>query len=72
MRKQFKIRRRLLTWEVVHNHVPVGCCQAKSEAIRIAITLGRMQRRMGDESEITVFNEAGEVRARRVIRVARV
>ena len=68
MQKRFEIKRRLLTWEVRHNKQPVRCCGAKREAIRVAITLCRIQRRMGDDSEIILCDEAGAPLTRRIIR----
>ncbi len=68
MQKRFEIRRGLHSWEVVHNDQPVRCCQAKRDAIRVALTLGRLQRRLGDDSEIILCDEAGTPLARRVIR----
>ena len=70
MRKQFKIKRRLQAWEVLHNDVPLRCGAAKREAIRIALTVGRLQRRLGDDSEIILCDETGEFTARRIILAA--
>jgi hypothetical protein len=67
MRKQFTIKRRLYAWDVLHNEVPIRCGAAKREAIRIALTVGRMQRRLGDDSEIILCDETGGPRARRLI-----
>jgi len=71
MQKRFEIKHRLLTWEVQHNQQPVRCCSAKREAIRVALTLGRLQRRMGCDSEIILCDEAGALSLRRVVRAAR-
>ena len=67
MQKRFEIKRRRQAWEVLHNQLPVRCCAAKREAIRIALTLGRLQRRMGCDSEIILCDEAGVQRVRRVV-----
>lgn len=72
MQKRFEIKHRLLTWEVQHNQQPVRCCSAKREAIRVALTLGRMQRRMGDDSEIILRDETGALRLRRMVRATAV
>ena len=68
MQKRFKIKRRLQTWEVLHNEITVRRCQTKREAIRVAVTLGRMQGRLGDDSEIVICDETGALRLRRIIR----
>jgi hypothetical protein len=70
MQKRFEIKRRLLTWEVRHNKQPVRCCSDKREAIRVALTLGRLQRRMGDDSEIILCDETGALLLRRIVRAA--
>jgi hypothetical protein len=67
MQKRFEIKRRLESWEVRHNMQAVRCCKAKREAIRSALTLGWMQRRLGDDSEIVVCDETGAEQVRRMI-----
>jgi hypothetical protein len=68
MQKRFEIKRRMLTWVVLHNDAPVCRHLAKRDAIRAAFTLGRLQRRLGDDSEIILCDEAGAPSARRLIR----
>ena len=71
MQKRFEIMPRRLTWEVRHNWAPICRCKAKSEAIRAAVTLSRMQRRMGDDCEIVVCDETGASRTRhRILAIA--
>ena len=65
MRKQIEIIPRLEVWEVCHNHVPFRVCRRKRDAIRVALTLGRMQLRLGDDAEIILRDHDGEPRARR-------
>ena len=70
MQKRFEIMPRRLAWEVRHNWAPVCRCKAKSEAIRAAVTLSRMQQRMGDDCEIVICDAAGVSRTRRLILAA--
>ena len=65
MRKQIEIVPRLEVWEVCHNHVPFRVCRRKRDAIRVALTLGRMQLRLGDDAEIVLRDRDGAPRARR-------
>ena len=65
MLKQFEIVPRPRSWDVVHNQVSFRACPAKRDAIRIALTLGRMQLCLGDEAEVVLRDAAGETRATR-------
>ena len=65
MLKQFEIVPRPNAWDVVHNQVSFRACPAKRDAIRIALTLGRMQMRLGDEAEVVLRDETGHTRATR-------
>ncbi len=65
MQKVFEVAPRLGAWDVVHNRVGFRLCQSKREAIRVAILLGRMQLRMGDEAEVIVRDDNGMARAHR-------
>ena len=64
MQKQFEIAPRFEAWEVFHNHVSFRVCQNKRDAIRVALTLGRMQLRLGDDAEIVLRDHDGAQRAR--------
>jgi len=65
MLKHFEIVPRHEAWDVCHNHVSFRVCQRKRDAIRVALTLGRMQLRMGDDAEIILLDADGAERARR-------
>jgi hypothetical protein len=65
MQKQFEIVPRKDAWDVRHNQVSFRTCQAKRDAIRVALTLGRMQLRLGDDAEIVLFDRDGLPAARR-------
>ncbi len=65
MLKRFEIVAHLLTWDVRHNQVKVRSCHRKREAIRVALTLGRLQKRMGDEAEIILRDRSGQAQATR-------
>jgi hypothetical protein len=67
MHKRFEIAPRHDAWDVRHNHVSFRICQRKREAIRLALTLGRLQLRMGDDAEIVLLDDHGAQRARREI-----
>jgi hypothetical protein len=54
MAKLFEVVPRRGSWDVLHNHVGFRMCPKKREAIRLALRLARMQRRMGDEAEIVL------------------
>jgi hypothetical protein len=68
MRKLFEIVPRRGSWDVVHNHVGYRMCPKKRDAIRLALSLGRMQLRLGDEAEVVLRDAGGEAQARRHIR----
>ena len=70
MQKVFEIVPRRGAWDVLHNHVGYRMCPQKREAIRLALALGRMQLRMGDEAEIVVRDQAGSLTAKRRYSVA--
>ena len=66
MRKRFEIVPRCGSWDVVHNHVGFRLCATKRDAIRLALSLGRMQLRMGDDAEVVLRDElSGAPRATR-------
>jgi len=71
MQKQFEIVPRLELWDVRHNRVSFQICQRKRDAIRVALTLGRMQLRLGDDAEIVLRDQDGGQRARRRLSVRR-
>jgi hypothetical protein len=54
MAKLFEIVPRRGSWDVLHNHVGFRLCPQKRDAIRLAISLARLQRRMGDDAEIVL------------------
>jgi len=64
MTKVFEIVPRRGSWDVLHNHVGFRMCPGKREAIRLALTLGRMQRRLGDEAEIVLRDGERQIRHR--------
>jgi len=66
MWKRFEIAPLHGAWEVSHNHVRFRACAGKRDAIRLALTLGRMQLRLGDGAEIVLKDENGSPRARRL------
>lgn len=65
MRKLFEIVPRRGSWDVLHNHVGFRLCPKKREAIRVALLLGRMQLRLGDEAEVVLRDDQGASQARR-------
>ena len=65
MQKTFEIVPRRGAWDVVHNQVGYRMCPQKREAIRLALALGRMQIRMGDEAQISVRGADGALTAQR-------
>lgn len=65
MQKLFEIVPRRGSWDVLHNHVGFRLCPKKREAIRVALLLGRMQLRMGDEAEVVLCDDSGAPLARR-------
>jgi hypothetical protein len=67
MHKRFEIAPRRDAWDVRHNKVSFRICQRKREAIRLALTLGRLQLRMGDDAEIVLLDDAGAQCARHEI-----
>ncbi len=67
MQKHFEIVPRREAWDVRHNHVSFRLCRRKREAIRVALTLGRMQLRLGDDVEIILLNAQGAQQARRLL-----
>ena len=70
MEKLFEIVPRNDAWDVCHNHVSFRLCKRKREAIRVALTLGRMQLRLGDDAEIVLRDADGAPRARRRLSAA--
>ena len=67
MQKTFEVAQRHGVWDVLHNRVGFRRCESKREAIRIALLLGRMQLRMGDEAEVILRDDDGAPRAYRHI-----
>ncbi len=67
MQKLFEIIPHCGQWNVSHNQVSLRTCARKSDAIRLALTLGRMQPRLGDDAEVVLKDHNGETRARRQI-----
>ena len=67
MQKVFEVAPRLGAWDVVHNRVGFRRCESKREAIRIALLLGRMQLRLGDEAEVILRGDDGAPKAHRHI-----
>jgi len=65
MQKHFEIVPRHEAWDVRHNHVSFRMFRRKREAIRVALTLGRMQLRLGDDVEIILLDADGAEQARR-------
>ena len=65
MQKFFEIVPRNEAWDVLHNNASFRLCADKREAIRVALTLGRMQLRLGDEVEIVLRDAAGAPQAHR-------
>ena len=65
MRKLFEIVPRRGAWDVLHNHVGYRLCPNKRDAIRLALRLGRMQLRLGDEAQIVLRDDQGEALASR-------
>ena len=67
MQKLFEIIPHHGQWDVSHNHVSLRTCARKRDAIRLALVLGRMQPRLGDDAEVVLKDQNGETRARRQI-----
>jgi hypothetical protein len=65
MQKVFEVAPRRGAWDVLHNRVAFRPCRSKREAIRVALVLGRMQLRMGDEAEIILRGDDGVAQAHR-------
>jgi hypothetical protein len=65
MHKVFEVAPRRGAWDVMHNQVAFRPCRSKREAIRVALVLGRMQARMGDEAEIILRGDDGAPLAHR-------
>lgn len=65
MQKLFEVVPRRNAWDVCHNHVSFRVCEQKHDAIRLALTLGRLQQRRGDDVEIVLRDRDGRQRARR-------
>jgi hypothetical protein len=70
MQKLFEIVPRRGAWDVLHNHVGFRMCPSKRQAIRLALSLGRLQLRMGDEAEVVLRDDAGAALAQRRFRKA--
>lgn len=68
MQKQFEIAPSHDAWDVRHNHVSFRVLERKRDAIRVALTLGRMQLRLGDDADVILLGEDGMERARRRLR----
>ncbi len=67
MQKVFEVAPRRGAWDVMHNQVGFRLCQSKREAIRVALLLGRMQLRLGDEAEVILRDDEGKALAHRHI-----
>jgi hypothetical protein len=67
MQKVFEVAQRNGAWDVLHNRVGFRRCESKREAIRIALLLGRMQLRLGDEAEVILRDDDGAAQAHRHI-----
>jgi hypothetical protein len=65
MLKRFEIVAHLQTWDVRHNQVSFQTCRRKRDAIRLALALGHLQQRMGDEAEIILRDRSGGAQATR-------
>ena len=65
MLKRFEIVPHLQTWDVRHNQVRFQSCGRKRDAIRVALALGHLQQRMGDEAEIVLRGPGGAALATR-------
>jgi hypothetical protein len=59
MEKIFEVVPRHGSWDVLHNRVSIRLCPHKRDAIRIALRLGRMQLRLGDDAEIVLRDQSG-------------
>ena len=68
MQKQFEIAPSRDAWDVRHNQVSFRVLPRKRDAIRLALSLGRLQLRLGDDAEIVLLGEDGKERARRRLR----
>ncbi len=71
MLKRFAIVPQPRSWDVRHNDVSFRACAAKRDAIRVALTLGRMQLRLGDEAEVVLCDSEGAALACRRFRADR-
>jgi hypothetical protein len=71
MQKSFEIAPRQGAWDVRHNETSFRICRAKRDAIRVALTLSRMQLRLGDDAEIVLLDADGATAARRRLRARR-
>ena len=67
MSKVFEVTPRRGAWDVMHNQVAFRPCSSKREAIRIALLLGRMQLRLGDEADVIIRDDQGAAQAHRHI-----
>ena len=67
MQKVFEVAPRRGAWDVLHNQVAFRPCRSKREAIRIALLLGRMQLRLGDDAEVILRGDDGAPKAWRHI-----
>ena len=67
MQKTFEVAPRHGVWDVLHNRVGFRRCESKREAIRVALLLGRMQLRLGDEAEVILRDDHGTAQAKRHI-----
>ncbi len=67
MQKLFEVVPRRGAWDVLHNHVRFRLCRHKREAIRLALSLGRMQLRLGDGAEVVLRADDGSEQRRTAI-----
>jgi hypothetical protein len=67
MQKVFEVAPRRGAWDVMHNNQGFRLCSSKREAIRIALVLARMQRRMGDDADVILRGDDGAALAHRHI-----
>jgi hypothetical protein len=68
MQKTFEVAQNLGAWDVRHNHVHFRTCHSKREAIRLALSLGRLQQRLGDDAEILLLDQDKALKAVRRLR----
>ena len=64
MQKVFEIVPRHGLWDVRHNQVRFRMCPRKRDALRLALRLGRMQLRLGDDAEVVLRDRSGAQVAR--------